>query len=142
SFEPTPERSRRLADMLAKRGRERTRLRKPDRETNLSDRRVARQQVLRALDAPARHVAQRRHADALLEGAGKVEQAQLHDLGKPRQQNTLGNTLFDVLGDARALPCREPAAQVGLCARRALVEAQELVREQDAERLGILLLSR
>jgi hypothetical protein len=51
-----PKSTRRDARVLAKRGGERARLAETDRESDLGDRSIARQQRLGPLDAPIRHV--------------------------------------------------------------------------------------
>src|SRR3984957_15021396 len=140
SFEPAPIDARRHARVLAERRREGARLREADREPDLRHAPVAGQQGLGALDAPAGEIAQRRHAEGLLEDAREVERAQLRDLGEARQQDILRQVLLDIFADARPLPGCEPAADIGLRVRRAAVEPQQLVCQQNAERLAILLL--
>src|SRR5262245_17996819 len=145
SVEATPEDTRRDAGVAAERGGERAGLAEADRQADLGDRGVDREQRLRPLDAPAGHVEQRRQAKTLLEGAREMERAEPRELGELRQQHGLGEVRLDIVGNARLLPRRQSAAHIavlpGLAAllRRAVVEPQQLVRQQDAERLGVLL---
>ncbi len=65
--------------------------------------------------------------------------AQAHDLGQCRERGLVLEVLVDVAGDLLLLPAGEAAADDGLLVdRAAAVEAQELVHQHDAQRLGVL----
>src|SRR5262249_39615522 len=102
-----------------------------------------RQQALGAFDAPAGKISMWRHADGLLKGAGKMERAELRQLGQRGQGDVLGEVFVDVLHQLLLLPVGEPTANARYKRRDTLVHAHELVCQCDSERLdiGTLILS-
>src|SRR5882757_5049713 len=64
--------------------------------------------------------------------------AQLRQLGKGRKRDVVGDVLLDIGGHPLLLPGRKAATTDRLAERSATVYANELVRQRDAERFGVL----
>jgi len=100
-----------FAGKLAKRGGERARLAEADAEPDLRHRqRALGQQGLGALDAPAREIPVRRHAERLLERAGEMERAQPRFSSQGCERDLVGKMRVDVLRQLLLLPGGQPSA--------------------------------
>src|SRR3982075_380164 len=64
--------------------------------------------------------------------------AQPRQLGKGRKRDVVGDVLLDIGGHPLLLPGRKAATTDRLAERSATVDANELVRQRDAERFGVL----
>src|SRR6266436_2517591 len=80
----------------------------------------------------------RRHAEGTLERAGEMVRAQPRQFGEGGERDVVGDMLLDIGGHPLLLPGRKAATTDRLAERSATVDANELVRQRDAERFGVL----
>src|ERR1700738_5260434 len=83
-----------------------------------------------------------RHAEGALERPGKMVRAQPHEFGKGRERDLGGDMLIDKGGDPLLLPTRKAATTDRPARCSFAVDANEFVRQHDAERFGVLPLHR
>ena len=79
----------------------------------------------------------RRHAERLLEGPAEIMRAEARQPRQGAERYRLGKMILDIAGDRALLPGREPAAHARLGGCRPAVEAQQLMRQDDAESVEI-----
>src|ERR1700758_2960133 len=80
----------------------------------------------------------RGHAERTLERAGEMIRTEARQLGQGRKRNIVGDMLLDVGGHSLLLPRRKAATTDRLVEFRVTVDANELMRQHDAERFGVL----
>src|SRR6202022_4358486 len=135
--------ARGLACQPMKRGGEGARLAEADLERDRGDGQLTiRQQLLGPFDSAVGVISVRRHAEGALERPGEMVRAQPRQLGEGREGNIVGDILLDIGGHPLLLPARK-AAKADRAAKCTLtVDANEFVRQRDAERFGVLPLHR
>src|ERR1700752_4002581 len=80
----------------------------------------------------------RRHAEGTLERAGEMIWTEPHQLGQRRERNIVGDMLLDIGGHPLLLPARKAATTDRLVELCVTVDSNELMRQHDAERFGVL----
>src|SRR5712671_5886993 len=89
-----------------------------------------------------RVISLRRHAEGTLERPGEMEGTEPRQFGEGGERDVAGDMLLDIGGHPILLPGRKAATIDRLAACSATVDANELVRQHDAERFGVLPLPR
>src|SRR5882757_1665303 len=79
-----------------------------------------------------------RQAEGMLERPGEMVGTEPCQLGEGRERDVVGDTLLDIGRHALLLPGRKAATTDRLAERSATVDLNELVRQRDAERFGVL----
>src|ERR1700682_2192398 len=80
----------------------------------------------------------RRHAEGMLERPGEMIRDQPRQLGKRREGDAVGDTLLDIGRPPLLLPGRKAAMTDRRAESRITVDANEFVRQHEAERFGVL----
>src|SRR5712671_3413848 len=89
-----------------------------------------------------RVISLRRHAEGTLERPGEMEGTEPRQFGEGGERDVVGDMLLDISGHPLLLPARKAATADRSAACSLTVDANELVRQHDAERFGILPLHR
>ena len=129
---------RRLPGRFAERGRERTRLAKPDRQSDLGHRELRLgQERLGVLDASAVVISVRRHPEGLLKRAAEIIRTQTNETRERGERYLFGEMFLDIGGDDPLLPAGEAAPHRSFNRTDPGIEAHELVRQDDTMGLEI-----
>src|SRR5882724_2571447 len=98
--------------------------------------------MLGPFDAAIRVISVRRHAEGMLERPGEMVGTELRQLGEGRERDVVGDTLLDIRRHLVLLPGRKAATTDWPADCAVTIEANELMRQHDAEGFGVLRLHR
>src|SRR5712671_1675023 len=94
--------------------------------------------MLGPFDSAIGVISVRRHAEGTLERPGEMVGTEPRQLGEGRERDVIGNTLLNIRRHPLLLPAGKAATTDRRSESSASVDANELVRQHDAERLGVL----
>src|SRR5258707_2638014 len=98
--------------------------------------------MLGPFDAAIRVISVRRHAEGMLERPGEMVGTEPRQLGEGRERDVVGDTLLDIRRHPVLLPGRKAATTDRPAVSSLTVDANELMRQHDAEGFGVLRLHR